>query len=95
MLLFESMSEMWANFFSSGAFIPHGHCYLWNTNLVWLHLISDALIALAYYSIPTTLFYFVRKRQDLPLLSSCRFSKMKAFIVQILFINTYHGRHPA
>ncbi|MEJ1931938.1 ATP-binding protein, partial [Nostoc sp. NIES-2111] len=26
----------------------------------------DGLIALAYYSIPATLFYFVRKRQDLP-----------------------------
>jgi len=41
-------------------------CYLWKTNLVWLHILSDALIALAYYSIPATLFYFVRKRQDLP-----------------------------
>ncbi|MEA5506535.1 ATP-binding protein [Halotia wernerae UHCC 0503] len=60
------MSELWINLFSSGSFIPHGHCYLWQTDLVWLHLISDALIALAYYSIPATLFYFVRKRQDLP-----------------------------
>ncbi|MBH8551166.1 response regulator [Nostocaceae cyanobacterium CENA357] len=60
------MSELWINLFSSESFIPHGHCYLWQTNLVWLHLISDALIALAYYSIPATLFYFVRKRQDLP-----------------------------
>ncbi|HEY9710840.1 MAG TPA: ATP-binding protein, partial [Oculatellaceae cyanobacterium] len=39
---------------------------LWKPGLVWLHLISDAIIALAYYSIPLTLFYFVRKRQDLP-----------------------------
>ncbi|MEB3150245.1 MAG: hybrid sensor histidine kinase/response regulator, partial [Sphaerospermopsis sp.] len=60
------MREFWVNFFSSGNFIPHGHCYLWQTNLVWLHIISDSLIALAYYSIPITLFYFVRKRQDLP-----------------------------
>jgi len=60
------MSEFWNIFFSSGPFIPHGHCYLWQTDLVWLHIISDALIALAYYSIPATLFYFVRKREDLP-----------------------------
>ncbi|ODG97472.1 hybrid sensor histidine kinase/response regulator [Nostoc sp. KVJ20] len=60
------MSELWTNFFTSGSFIPHGHCYLWQTNLVWLHILSDSLIALAYYSIPATLFYFVRKRQDLP-----------------------------
>ncbi|QHG15486.1 hybrid sensor histidine kinase/response regulator [Nostoc sp. ATCC 53789] len=60
------ISELWANFFTSGSFIPHGHCYLWQTNLVWLHILSDGFIALAYYSIPATLFYFVRKRQDLP-----------------------------
>ncbi|CAA9589434.1 Phytochrome, two-component sensor histidine kinase; Cyanobacterial phytochrome B [uncultured Synechococcales cyanobacterium] len=46
--------------------IPHGHCYLWKPDLVWLHLISDLLIGLAYYSIPITLVYFARKRKDLP-----------------------------
>jgi PAS domain S-box-containing protein len=51
---------------ASTMFIPHGHCYLWKPGLVWLHLVSDALTALAYYSIPITLVYFVRKRQDLP-----------------------------
>lgn len=47
-------------------FIPHGHCYLWKYNLVGLHLISDLLIAISYYSIPITLVYFIRKRNDLP-----------------------------
>ncbi|MEQ8956995.1 MAG: diguanylate cyclase, partial [Coleofasciculus sp. C2-GNP5-27] len=47
-------------------FIPHGHCYLWKPGLVWLHLISDFLTALAYYSIPLTLTYFVTKRSDVP-----------------------------
>ncbi|MEH2179703.1 hybrid sensor histidine kinase/response regulator [Nostoc sp.] len=60
------ISKLWTNFLTSESFIPHGHCYLWQTNLVWLHILSDAFIALAYYSIPATLFYFVRKRQDLP-----------------------------
>lgn len=60
------MPELLNNFFASGPFIPHGHCYLWQPGLVWLHLLSDALIALAYYSIPIALIYFVRKRQDLP-----------------------------
>jgi PAS domain S-box-containing protein len=54
------------NIFSFSYFIPHGHCYLWKTNLVALHVISDGLIALAYFSIPTTLFYFVCKRPDVP-----------------------------
>jgi signal transduction histidine kinase len=51
---------------SSGDFMPHGYCYLWRPGLVWLHLVSDALIALAYFSIPFTLIYFVRKRRDVP-----------------------------
>lgn len=49
-----------------GPFIPHGHCYLWKPGLVGLHVLSDALIAIAYYSIPLTLVYFVSKREDLP-----------------------------
>lgn len=52
--------------FSSNGFIPHGHCYLWKPGLVWLHILSNALIALAYFSIPLTLIYFVRKRRDVP-----------------------------
>ncbi|MBL1178616.1 response regulator [Pantanalinema sp. GBBB05] len=52
--------------FNSRAFIPHGHCYLWKPGLVGLHLIADSLIALAYFSIPLTLLYFVHKRRDIP-----------------------------
>ena len=53
-------------FLSSNDFMPHGYCYMWNTKLVWLHVISDSLIALAYLSIPITLVYFIRKRRDVP-----------------------------
>ena len=48
------------------SYVPHGHCYLWKPGLVSLHFSSDILIALAYYSIPITLVYFVRQRRDLP-----------------------------
>ncbi|MGP1387317.1 MAG: GAF domain-containing sensor histidine kinase [Thainema sp.] len=50
----------------SRQYIPHGHCYLWQPELVWLHIVSDTLTAVAYYSIPLMLLYFVRKRQDVP-----------------------------
>jgi PAS domain S-box-containing protein len=53
-------------FFSSNDFMPHGYCYLWNAKLVWLHVVSDLLIASAYLSIPITLIYFIRKRRDVP-----------------------------
>lgn len=57
---------MFNDWFSGGGqFMPHGHCYLWTPGLVWLHVISDSLIALPYYSIPLTLFYFVRRRQGI------------------------------
>src|SRR5271170_2260035 len=51
--------------FSTKEFMPHGMCYQWNGSVITLHVVSDALIALAYYSIPLTLVYFVRKRKDL------------------------------
>src|SRR6266436_2141855 len=52
--------------FLSIDFMPHGYCYLWKPGLIWLHAVSDSLIALAYFSIPATLIYFIRKRRDLP-----------------------------
>jgi len=51
---------------TSPEFMPHGFCYLWDRDLIWLHVVSDVLIALAYFSIPLTLVYFVRKKRDLP-----------------------------
>jgi signal transduction histidine kinase len=51
--------------FSTNEFMPHGMCYEWDPNVIRLHVVSDALIALSYYSIPLTLLYFVRKRKDL------------------------------
>src|ERR1700734_1918866 len=48
-------------------FMPHGYCYLWDPALVWLHVISDGLIALSYYAIPVILVYFILKNRDLPL----------------------------
>src|ERR1041384_2038566 len=50
----------------NGNFMPHGHCYFWRPDILWTHVISDALIAAAYFSIPVTLIYFVRRRRDLP-----------------------------
>ena len=47
-------------------FMPHGHCYLWRPEIVWLHVVSDCLITLAYYSIPIALVCFLRKRKDIP-----------------------------
>jgi len=56
----------WINqLFSSSGFMPHGFCYTWDPYVIGLNVASDALIALAYYTIPITLVYFVRRRSDL------------------------------
>jgi PAS domain S-box-containing protein len=52
--------------FGAGGFQPHGFCYNWNSGLVWLHVVSDTLIALAYFAIPIILFALARKRRDIP-----------------------------
>lgn len=60
-------------------FMPHGMCYLWKPGLVGLHLISDALIAAAYFSIPLTLIHIVRQKPDIPF--NWLFVLFAAFIV--------------
>ncbi|TAN46650.1 MAG: EAL domain-containing protein [Methylococcaceae bacterium] len=60
-----SMFSEQLNLPPSGDFMPHGMCLLWNADLLWLHVVSDLLIAASYYSIPAALAYFALKRKDL------------------------------
>jgi PAS domain S-box-containing protein len=59
------MPEFVKNLVETSDFLPHGYCLLWQTPLVGLLIVSDALIALAYYSIPLALLSFARRRKDL------------------------------
>lgn len=45
----------------SNYFMPHGHCYLWLPGLLWLHVVSDLLIGVAYLGISLILYLLVRK----------------------------------
>ena len=49
---------------NTSMYSPHGICLLWEPELIWLHVVSDAVIALAYFSIPFALAIFVSKRRD-------------------------------
>lgn len=49
---------------SDGRYAPHGYCLLWQPGLVWTHVVSDLLIAAAYFSIPIALISFIRRRRD-------------------------------
>jgi signal transduction histidine kinase len=44
---------------------PHGYCLLWDPALIWLHVISDAIIGLSYFSIPIALGVFLARRRDI------------------------------
>jgi len=46
-------------------YTPRQQCMNFEPEVVWLHIISDSFIALAYFSIPVSLVYFVRHRKDL------------------------------
>lgn len=46
--------------------IPHGYCLSWGSTLLWMHVVSDVLITLSYFSIPIMLAYFLRKWKDFP-----------------------------
>lgn len=45
-------------------FMPHGHCYFWDPTLLGMHVASDSLIGLSYFSIPVGLVLFARKRPE-------------------------------
>jgi two-component system, LuxR family, sensor kinase FixL len=47
-------------------FMPHGYCYQWEPWILWLHVVSDLVITVAYYGIPVILVYIVRRRRDMP-----------------------------
>lgn len=47
--------------------LPHGFCYQWDPWLVWIHAVSDVLIALSYFLISSELFRFSLIRKDIQL----------------------------
>jgi len=60
---------MWAfleRLLDSSMFSPHGICLLWEPELIWLHVVSDAVIAASYFSIPFALAIVVSKRREFP-----------------------------
>jgi signal transduction histidine kinase len=62
----EIMLDTLSDIFGSTGFMPHGHCFLWTPSLFWTYVAADAVIAASYYTIPVALWYFVKKREDLP-----------------------------
>ena len=51
--------------FDTARFTPHGFCLLWRPDLVIIHVVSDAVIALSYFAIPVAIYIFAKRRLDL------------------------------
>jgi len=55
------------SFLGRGGYLPHGYCFVWTPGLLWTMVAADAVIALAYFSIPIALLSFVIRRGALPM----------------------------
>ncbi len=53
----------WSNLLTTD-FVPRSQCVGGRGEIIWTHVAADAAIAVAYYSIPIALVYFVRRRKD-------------------------------
>ena len=51
--------------FDPSGLTPHGFCLSWAPGLVGLHAVSDAIVGLAYFSIPLALGSFYSQRRDI------------------------------
>ncbi len=58
--------DAWASFMGRNGFLPHGFCLQWSPGVLWTMVGSDALIALAYFSIPLAILSFIRRRGGAP-----------------------------
>lgn len=53
------------NLFATDNFMPHGHCFLWQPDILLTHVISDAVTAIAYFSIPLVIVLFHLRRRGI------------------------------
>ncbi|MBC7809197.1 MAG: ATP-binding protein [Akkermansiaceae bacterium] len=54
--------DFWQELFSGDGFVPRRFCGDWNGGLIWLHVVSDSVIFLAYLWIPLTMFVAFRRQ---------------------------------
>lgn len=60
------MPDTDVSWFSGEHFLPHGHCYMWTPGVLWMNVLADILIAMAYFAIAFVLIQVARRRRDLP-----------------------------
>lgn len=58
------MNDIAETVFDVERYMPHGYCLLWQPELVWMHILADITITLAYFAIPLTIAFLLYKRQQ-------------------------------
>lgn len=71
---------MTASLFDDSGFLPHAYCLRLQPDLIWLHVASDTVTAIAYFMIPVTFVIFLR-RLKAPLSFNWAISLFAAFIL--------------
>ena len=55
----------WLNWVvDSRQYMPHGHCHLWQPTVLWMHVGSDVVMALAYFAIPAIIWSYWAQRRE-------------------------------
>ncbi|WP_439631636.1 PAS domain S-box protein [Gemmata sp.] len=57
------MTEFADGLFDTTGFVPRAQCGAWTPSLIWLHVVSDLLIWVAYVSIPVVLLAFSWRKE--------------------------------
>jgi PAS domain S-box-containing protein len=57
--------SIWNWLMNPSGLTPHGFCLSWAPGLIATHVIADAVIGLAYFSIPLAIASFIRRRPDI------------------------------
>lgn len=60
------MIEFFTNILSQKGFMPHGMCFQWRPEILWMHVVADLVVALAYFSIPLALAFVLIRRRHIP-----------------------------
>jgi len=58
------VSEFFSNLFNPDSWPARWHCGRWTAFHGWLYIISNILIAVAYFSIPIILYYLIKKTKN-------------------------------
>lgn len=53
------------DFIFDSSLMPHGYCFLWRKDVLFMMVVGNALTVISYGLIPVALIYLVKKRKDL------------------------------